>query len=139
MFSDTHWYRAYLIWLLYDHRTAVKIGTVDIIKHDDDDEEYLFYSRFCLPNTQKREIWQGPLANLMQHQKQCMEKLIAYCDQSRKGIAKARELDIKRRVALSMAFHPRLGADAPINSWVTFWSLRFSSIAIAALNWTGVV
>ena len=44
-----------------------------------------------------------------------MENLIAYYDQSRRGIAKARELDMKRRVALAMAVHPRLGADAPIN------------------------
>ena len=25
-FSDTHWYRTYLIWLFHDHRTAVKIA-----------------------------------------------------------------------------------------------------------------
>ena len=113
-FSDTHWYRTYLIWLLYDRNTAVKIGTVDIIKYDTDDEEYLFHSRFPSPNTRKHEIWQGPLADLERNQKPIMENLIAYYDQSRKGIAKAQKMETKRRVALAMASYPRLGADAPI-------------------------
>ena len=111
-FSDTHWYRTYLVLLVYNHNTVVKIGTVDIIRHDIDDEEYLFHSRFPSPNTGKREIWQGPLEDLSRNQKPIMESLIAYYDQSRQG--KAPKKEMRRRVALAMAFHPRLGANAPI-------------------------
>ena len=108
-FSDTHWYRTYLVLLECNHNTGVKIGTVDIIRHDIDDEEYLFHSRFPSPYTGKSEIWQGPLQDLSRNQKPIMESLIAYYDEWRKG-----KKERRRRVALAMAFHPRLGANAPI-------------------------
>ena len=111
-FSDTHWYRTYLVLLVYNHNTVVKIGTVDIIRHDIDDEEYLFHSRFPSPYTGKREIWQGPLQDLSRNQKPIMESLIAFYDGWRKSRAPKKER--RRRVALAMAFHPRLGANAPI-------------------------
>ena len=44
-------------------------------------------SQFPSPDTQSREFWEGPLADLKKNQKICMEKMIAYYDQSREGIA----------------------------------------------------